>query len=303
MSDSEKLEKLPVTEEDNPQAADLSVLDSMGIVSAMNAADALVAPAVSRTLGEISRAVDIVVARLRLGGRLFYAGAGTSGRLGVLDASECPPTFGTDPELVVGIIAGGDRALRSAVEGAEDDHLQGGFDLDAHGFSAADTLVAIAASGMTPYTLGAVDYARSAGASTIGISCNPDSPLAAAVDVSIAVVVGPELIAGSTRLKAGTAQKMVLNMISTAVMIRLGKTYRNRMVDLSPGNTKLRQRAIRLVQELAEVSQEEARVALVNSDWSVRVALVMLVMRVDQTAARRMLVERGNILAEVLQGV
>ncbi|HSL93476.1 MAG TPA: N-acetylmuramic acid 6-phosphate etherase [Bacillota bacterium] len=303
MANRKYIDDQPITESCDVQAPDLSVLDSLGIVSAINAADASVAPAVSMAMADIARTVDLIVDRLQHGGRLFYMGAGTSGRLGVLDASECPPTFGTAPDLVVGMIAGGDRALKNAVEGAEDDLFSGERDLSENSFSASDVLVAISASGSTPYVLGAVSYARSLGAATVGVSCNPGSALTAAVDIAIVVVVGPELLTGSTRMKAGTAQKMVLNMISTATMIRLGKTYKNRMVDLAASNKKLRQRAIRLVTELADVPQDQAEAALARSDWSVRVALVMLILQVDQTTARRVLAERGNILADMLSGV
>lgn len=298
----EKGASLPVTERSDLGAPDLGLMDSLGIVAAINAADTLVAPAVSLVLPEIARAVDLIVDRIRRGGRLFYIGAGTSGRLGVLDASECPPTFGTSPDLVVGIIAGGDPALQRAVEGAEDDVERAAVDLAAHGFSALDVLVGIAASGNTPYVVGAQTYARSLGAAAIAVTCNPLCAMVDAADVAIAVEVGPEILTGSTRMKAGTAQKMVLNMLSTATMIRLGKTYRNRMVCLVAGNKKLRQRAIRLVTELAEVPQHEAEVALGNAEWSVREALVMLALGVDVATARRMLDEGGKTLAEILSG-
>lgn len=269
-------------------------MDTFGVVSAINAADACVVPAVAASLPAIALAVEAAAGALREGGRLLYIGAGTSGRLGVLDASECPPTFGTDPETIVGIIAGGNVALQSAVEGAEDNAAQGHKDLAMHRLSQTDVVVGLAASGSTPYVLGAMKYAREVGAKTIGISCNPGSLLSKLVDISVEVIVGPEVINGSTRMKAGTAQKMVLNMISTASMVLLGKTYKNYMVDMQPTNEKLRQRAIRLVRHLAWVSREEACKALSESDWSVKEALVMLLHGVDVSAARSMLADNGN---------
>src|SRR5829696_8753435 len=213
---------LPITEQDNPRSRNLSSLSSAEIVVLMNDEDALVAPAVKLVLGDVAKAVDEIVKRLANGGRLFYSGTGTSGRLGVLDASECPPTFGVSLELVQGVIAGGYNACHRAVEASEDDAEAGGADLKQRGFAAGDALVGIAASGRTPYTVGAVTYARSLGAFTVALTCVPGSPITQAAELSIVPVVGPEVVTGSSRLKAGTAQKIVLNMISTATMVRLG---------------------------------------------------------------------------------
>ena len=287
-------ELLPVTESHDDSIGDLGRMDAFGMVSAINAADAAVVPAVAAALPAIALAVEATARALREGGRLLYIGAGTSGRLGVLDASECPPTFGTDPGSVVGIIAGGHRALQSAVEGAEDNAAQGHKDLAMHRLSHIDVVVGLAASGSTPYVLGAMKYAREVGAKTVGISCNPGSLLGTLVDISVEVVVGPEVINGSTRMKAGTAQKMVLNMISTAAMVLLGKTYKNYMVDMTASNEKLRQRAIRLVRHLAGVSREEACKALCEAGWSVKEALVMLEHCVDVSTAQRMLADNAN---------
>jgi N-acetylmuramic acid 6-phosphate etherase len=240
----------------------------------INAADQEIAASVEREVCQIALAVDAIVARLESGGRLYYTGAGTSGRLGVLDASECPPTFNTPADLVQGLIAGGDRALRHPIERAEDDPGQGKQDLEAHGFSAADALVGIAASGRTPYVLGGLAYARELGALTIGLSCTTDSQVAKAAEIAITPVPGPEVITGSTRMRAGTATKMVLNMISTGVMIRLGYVYGNLMVNVQPTNGKLVDRARRIIASISGVSYDEAS-ALLNAAGSVRVAIVM----------------------------
>ena len=221
----------------------------------------------------MARAVDGIVERLKNGGRLFYIGTGTSGRLGVLDASECPPTFGVPPELVQGVIAGGYDACYRAVEASEDDAEAGNADLKQRGFHSGDVLVGIAASGRTPYTVGAVSYARSLGALTIGLTCVPGSPITAAAELSIVPVVGPEVVTGSSRLKAGTAQKMVLNMLSTATMVRLGYVTGNRMSNLQPRNVKLRERAVRIVMAETGLDQEAAVQVLEKSGWNVRQAI------------------------------
>jgi N-acetylmuramic acid 6-phosphate etherase len=236
----------------------------------MNAEDASVAGAVQRVLGDVAKAVDEIVARLRAGGRLFYIGTGTSGRLGVLDASECPPTFGVSPELVQGVIAGGYDACHRAVEASEDDANAASVDLQQRGFTGKDVLVGIAASGRTPYTVGAVSYARSLGAFTVALTCVPDSPITRAAELSIVPVVGPEILTGSSRLKAGTAQKMVLNMISTATMVRLGYVSGNRMSNMQARNTKLRERAVRIVMAETGLDQAAATAALESSAWNVR---------------------------------
>jgi len=245
----------------------------------MNDEDATVAAAVKRVLGDVVKAVDEIVARLSRGGRLFYTGTGTSGRLGVLDASECPPTFGVSPELVQGVIAGGYDACYRAVEASEDDAEAGAFDLKQRGFGAGDVLVGIAASGRTPYTVGAVKFAREIGAFTIGLTCVPGSPMTEAAELSIVPVVGPEVLTGSSRLKAGTAQKMVLNMISTATMVRLGYVSGNRMSNLQPRNVKLRERAVRIVMAETGVDEQTAASALEASRWVVQGALKDLAAR------------------------
>ena len=263
-----------LTEAQNPASSEIDTLSALDMLRVINAADLEVALAVQRELPQIARAVDSIVSRLENGGHLFYVGAGTSGRLGVLDASECPPTFNTPPDLVQGLIAGGDRALRRSIENAEDDPEQGKQDLVAHNFSSADVLVGIAASGRTPYVLGAVAYAQSIGALSIGLSCTPDSELARAAEIAITPVPGPEIVTGSTRLRAGTATKLVLNMLSTGTMIRLGYVYGNLMVNVQPTNEKLVDRARRIVASIADVSYDEAS-RLLNVGGSVRVAIVM----------------------------
>jgi N-acetylmuramic acid 6-phosphate etherase len=267
---------LPITEQENPRSQNLSSLSTTEIVALMNEEDAQVAGAVKRVLGHVTKAVDETVARLAKGGRLFYIGTGTSGRLGVLDASECPPTFGVSPELVQGVIAGGYDACYRAVEASEDNAEAGAADLKQRGFTAGDVLVGIAASGRTPYTVGAVTYARSLGAFTVALTCVPDSPITKAAELSIVPVVGPEVLTGSTRLKAGTAQKMVLNMISTATMVRLGYVSGNRMSNLQARNTKLRERALRIVVAETGVDQETAAAALEASSWKVDKAISAL---------------------------
>ena len=260
---------LPITEQENPRSKNLSSLSAREIVALMNAEDATVAAAVERVLDDVARAVDETVARLRAGGRLFYVGTGTSGRLGVLDASECPPTFGVSPELVQGVIAGGYDACYRAVEASEDDANAGGTDLQQRNLTDKDVVVGIAASGKTPYTVGAVTYARSIGAFTVGLTCVPDSPITRAAELSIVPVVGPEVLTGSSRLKAGTAQKMVLNMISTATMVGLGYVSGNRMSNMQARNTKLRARAVRIVAAETGLDQASAMKELEASGWNV----------------------------------
>jgi N-acetylmuramic acid 6-phosphate etherase len=261
------------TESRNPRARNLSAMSTRQILELINDEDAAVPAAVRRAIPSIERAVELIVASLSTGGRLRYIGAGTSGRLGVLDASEMPPTFGVDPELVTGIIAGGDHALRMSIEGAEDQPL-GLRDLAEH-VTAGDVIVGISASGRAPYVVDAIEGAKAdlGAAATIAITCNPDSPLARAADVAIVIEVGPEVIAGSSRMKAGTATKLVLNMLSTMSMVKLGRTRDDLMVDLRPTNEKLRQRAIRLVEQEARVSAEEAERRLKTWGWHVRAAI------------------------------
>jgi N-acetylmuramic acid 6-phosphate etherase len=289
-------ERVPITEEENPRTARISELPVLEIVRLMNEEDARVAEAVKQVSPQIAAAIEGIVARLGAGGRLFYTGTGTSGRLGVLDASECPPTFGVAPELVQGIIAGGYEACYRAVEASEDDAEAGGRDIIARGAGARDAVVGIAASGRTPYTIGAVQKARSLGAFTVAVTCAPDSQITQAAEVSIAPVVGPEVIAGSTRLKAGTAQKMVLNMLSTATMIRLGYVTGNRMSNMLPRNSKLRARAARILAAEAGVDEKDAQLLLGAAAGDLRVALVM-----SRTGAARDQVE--NALNEVGGGV
>jgi N-acetylmuramic acid 6-phosphate etherase len=260
---------LPITEQENPRSQNLSSRSSREIVALMNAEDATVAAAVQLVLDDVAKAVDETAARLSAGGRLFYVGTGTSGRLGVLDASECPPTFGVSPELVQAVIAGGYDACHRAVEASEDDGNAGRTDLQQRNLTDKDVVVGIAASGRTPYTVGAVEYARSIGAFTVGLTCVPDSPITRAAELSIVPVVGPEVLTGSSRLKAGTAQKMVLNMISTATMVRLGYVHGNRMSNLQARNTKLRERAVRIVMTESGVDQADATAALESSGWKI----------------------------------
>ena len=267
---------LPITEQENPRSENLSSLSAAEIVSLMNEEDATVATAVKSVLGEVAKAVDEIVERLKNGGRLFYIGTGTSGRLGVLDASECPPTFGVSPELVRGVIAGGYDACHRAVEASEDDAGASRVDLEQRGFNSRDVLVGIAASGRTPYTVGAVSHARSLGAFTVGLTCVPGSPITQAAELSIVPVVGPEVVTGSSRLKAGTAQKMVLNMLSTATMVRLGYVTGNRMSHLKAGNTKLRERAVRIVTAETGVDHQRAVKALEDHGWVVTDAIKAL---------------------------
>jgi len=264
---------LPITEQENPRSQNLSSQSTAEIAELMNDEDAFVAAAVKRVLGDVVKAVDETVARLARGGRLFYTGTGTSGRLGVLDASECPPTFGVSPELVQGVIAGGYDACYHAVEASEDDADASATDLKQRGFAAGDVLVGIAASGRTPYTVGAIKYARSLGAFTVALTVVPGSPITQVAELSIVPIVGPEVLTGSSRLKAGTAQKMVLNMISTATMVRLGYVSGNRMSNLQARNIKLRDRAVRIVMAETGVGREEALMKLEATNWIVQEAL------------------------------
>ncbi len=284
------------TETRNPATTDIDTVSTLEMVRLMNAEDARVAEAVAAELPQVAEAIDRIAARMRKEchpersrrrGRLIYIGAGTSGRLGILDAVECPPTFGTSPDRVVGLIAGGERAIKKAVEGAEDDPSAGARDIAALDVSALDSVVGIAASGATPYVLGGVKEARRRGALTVSLACNRPAPIQEIADVNIAPIVGPEVIAGSTRLKAGTAQKMVLNMLSTGVMIRLGKTYGNLMVDVQATNAKLQERARRIVMQACGVSETEARAALDACAGEVKTAIVMLLGEVVDVAEAR----------------
>jgi N-acetylmuramic acid 6-phosphate etherase len=264
------------TETRNPNTMELDRMTPLEIVTVMNREDARVPEAIHPALPNIARCVEWAAQSIESGGRLIYMGAGTSGRLGVLDAAECPPTFGVSPETVVGLIAGGDRAFLKAVEGAEDSRELGEEDLRRLGLTPKDTVVGIAASGRTPYVLGGLHYAGTVGCHTAAISCNPGSPIGKAAQLAIEVVPGPECLTGSTRLKAGTAQKLILNMISTATMVRCGKTYENLMVDVVPSNEKLRVRAENIVMEAASVTREQAQEALRQSHDRVKTAILML---------------------------
>ncbi|ALV35021.1 N-acetylmuramic acid 6-phosphate etherase [Streptomyces sp. CdTB01] len=294
-----ELESL-TTEAFRPDLADIDRLPTLEIARLMNGEDSTVPAAVAARLPEIAAAIDAVADRMAGGGRLIYAGAGTAGRLGVLDASECPPTFNTDPQQVVGLIAGGPDAMVTSVEGAEDSADLARADLDALALTSADTVVGISASGRTPYAIAAVEHARRQGALTIGLACNADSALAAAAEHGIEIVVGPELLTGSTRLKAGTAQKLVLNMLSTITMIRLGKTYGNLMVDVRASNEKLRARSRRIVALATGAPDEEIERALAATDGEVKNAVLALLADVDGPTAARLLAESGGHLRAAL---
>jgi N-acetylmuramic acid 6-phosphate etherase len=289
------------TEQTNSASVAIDTLSSLEIVQLMNAEDRKIADAVAAVAQNIAIAVDKIAEKMRVGGRLFYIGAGTSGRLGVLDASECPPTFNTDPSQVVGIIAGGDKALRTPIEGAEDDLNGAELDLATHQFSNTDVLVGIASSGRTPYVIGGLRYAQRLGAFAIGFTCNPTSDLETCSDLVIAPVVGPEVISGSTRLKSGTATKMVLNMLTTGAMVLLGKTYGNWMVDLRASNIKLKARSIRIVSALAELSEPEAIAALERCDGEVKVAIVSARRNISATHSRELLRTAGGKLRVALE--
>jgi N-acetylmuramic acid 6-phosphate etherase len=289
-----------LTEQPNPQTENIDQFSTLEIVARMNEEDATVSLAVQRVLPAIALAVDAITERFKQGGRLIYVGAGTSGRLGVLDAAECVPTFSVDPDLVQGIIAGGEQALITSIEGAEDDPNTGRADLLARGLQEHDAVVGIAASGHTPYVLGAMDAANVIGAVTIGIACNVPSPLLEKVKIPIGVPVGAEVITGSTRLKAGTAQKMILNMISTATMINVGKVYGNLMVDVKVTNNKLRDRARRIVAQVAGVSEADAARLLDSTNNEVKTAIVLSRRKVTPDEARRLLSLAGGRLRLVI---
>ncbi len=289
------------TEKLNPASAEIDLLPTAEILRIMNREDQKVAPAVGREIPQIARAVDAIVEALRRGGHLFYIGAGTSGRLGVLDASECPPTFDAAPEMVQGIIAGGSAALARATEASEDRPESGEADLRGRDFTRQDVLVGLTASGRTPYVLGAVRYARSIGAVTIAVTCNPEAEISILVDIPIAPLVGPEIIAGSTRLKAGTAQKLVLNMLSTAAFIRLGYVYRNLMVNLHLKNQKLMDRGRRIIAQATGCDADRAAQALADAGNNVRAAIIMLNRGVNLERAQELLRAAGNRVSAALE--
>ncbi len=281
------------TEEKNRNTEKIDTLSTLEMVRLINEEDKKVAYAVERELARIAEAIDIISVKLREGGRLIYSGCGTSGRLGVLDAAECPPTFSTDPGQVVGLIAGGKEAMFEAVEGAEDNEKLGAEDLQEIGFCDRDVLVGIAASGRTPYVIGAMRYAKSCGAPVIGVACSPGSEIEREAQVAITPTPGPEVVTGSTRMKSGTAQKMVLNMLSTGAMIKLGKVYGNLMVDVKPSNEKLIHRCQRIVSEAACVTEEEAKTVLIQWDYRPKTAIVMLLRGLGEEEARTLL-ERND---------
>ncbi|MGW3511068.1 N-acetylmuramic acid 6-phosphate etherase [Streptomyces sp. NPDC000994] len=295
-----ELESL-TTEAFRPELAEIDRLPTLEIARLMNAEDSTVPAAVAERLPQIAAAIDAVAERMARGGRLVYAGAGTAGRLGVLDASECPPTFNTRPSQVVGLIAGGPPAMVTSVEGAEDSKELAAEALDALGLTPDDTVVGVSASGRTPYAIGAVEHARALGALTIGLSCNANSALAAAAEHGIEVVVGPELLTGSTRLKAGTAQKLVLNMLSTITMIRLGKTYGNLMVDVRASNDKLRARSRRIVALATGAADDEIERALTAADGEVKTAILTLLVDTDAPTATRLLKQSDGHLRTALE--
>ncbi|OXS13578.1 N-acetylmuramic acid 6-phosphate etherase [Zobellella denitrificans] len=285
----------------NPDTLDIDLKSTLDIVTTINAQDQRVPEAVARVLPEIAAAVDLIVAALRRGGRLVYLGAGTSGRLGVLDASECPPTFSVPAGMVVGLIAGGEAAMFRAQEGAEDDAARGEQDLRDIDLSDKDVVVGIAASGRTPYVLGGLRYARALGAGTVALACNPGSAIGREAAIAIEPEVGPEVITGSTRLKSGTAQKLVLNMLSTASMIRLGKVYQNLMVDVNASNEKLEARAIRIVMQATGADESTAARALDDADREVKLAILMLLSGLCKAEARARLQRGQGVLRRALE--
>lgn len=289
------------TEQRNPRTADIDKLSTLDMVRLINSEDKKVADAVEQVCPQIARAVDLIAERLTAGGRLIYVGCGTSGRLGILDAVECPPTYSTPPEMVQGLIAGGYPAIFQAVEGAEDDRTLGEKDLRKIGFTARDVLVGVAASGRTPYVLGAMAYARELGAPVVAVTCCPGSAVDAAADIGIAPMPGPEVVTGSTRMKSGTAQKMVLNMLSTGAMIRMGKVFGNLMVDVKPSNEKLICRCQTIVREATGASDEEAVAALTACGYRCKTAIVMLLCGVDAPEAERRLTAAGGRVAQAIR--
>ncbi|WP_326644884.1 N-acetylmuramic acid 6-phosphate etherase [Nonomuraea fuscirosea] len=290
------------TEQSDPRYSQIDRLPTEQIARLMNQADAAVPAAVAAAVPAISAAIDAIAARMAEGGRLLYVGAGTSGRLAVLDASECPPTFGTDPSLVQGVIAGGPDALTRSVEGAEDDPEAGASALKDLEVGPLDSVVGVSASGRAPFVLGALAEAAARGALTVGLSCNAGAPLSAAAEHAVEVVVGPEVVTGSTRLKAGTAQKLVLNMISTISMVKLGRTYGNQMIEMSAMNSKLAGRALRMVRDITGADQESAVAALDAAGGQAKIAVLMIQHGIDAEAARALLESHGERLSDALSG-
>ena len=290
-----------ITEQRNPNSMHVDSLSALEIVQLMNDEDKQVPVAIEKCLSQIAQAVECIVAAFQQGGRLVYIGAGTSGRLGVLDASECPPTFGVSPEMVKGIIAGGERALRHPIEGAEDSKTQAVVDLQTIQFSSQDVLVGIAASGRTPYVIGALEYAKSLGSVTVSIASNPNSAMANIVDIAIDTVVGPEVLTGSSRLKSGTAQKLVLNMLTTASMILMGKCYQNLMVDVQASNEKLKARAIHIVMQATDCDKALAEETLKQADQNAKLAIMMILSGLDRAQAEALLEKHQGKLQLALE--
>ncbi|WP_439258973.1 N-acetylmuramic acid 6-phosphate etherase [Lonepinella sp. BR2930] len=289
-----------LTEQRNPESTNIDQMTALEIVSLINQQDKTVPLAIEKCLPQIAVAVEKIVQAFQAGGRLVYIGAGTSGRLGVLDASECPPTFGVDPAMVVGLIAGGEQALRHPIEGAEDNLAQGKIDLQQIDFSKQDVLVGIAASGRTPYVIGALQYANELGATTVAIASNPNSAMAKIAQIAIETVVGAEVLTGSSRMKSGTAQKLVLNMLTTASMILLGKCYQNLMVDVQASNEKLKARAVRIVMQATDCSEYKAIKALKLAENNSKVAIMMILAQVDIHQAKALLAEYQGQLRNAL---
>ena len=289
-----------ITEQRNPNSMQLDSLSAQELVALINREDQQVALAVEKCLPQIASAVEKIIAAFEHGGRLVYVGAGTSGRLGVLDASECPPTYGVKPEMVVGLIAGGDHALRHPIEGAEDNVQQGQADLEEISFSAQDVLVGIAASGRTPYVLGALNYAKQLGATTVSIASNPNSKMAEVADIAIETVVGPEVLTGSSRMKSGTAQKLVLNMLTTASMVLIGKCYQNLMVDVQESNQKLKARALKIVMDATECDKDAAADVLSKAKGQVKLAILMQLSGLDAFEAQSLLDKSNGKLRQAL---
>ena len=289
------------TEQRNPNTMNIDSLSTHEMIRLINREDHRVAEAVSQVTEEIAKAVDVIADRLSKGGRLIYCGAGTSGRLGILDAVECPPTYSTEPEMVQGLIAGGYPAIFKAVEGAEDSKELGVEDMKGIRFAAGDVLVGVAASGRTPYVLGCMEYAKELGAVTVAVTCCPGSVLDSYADIGIAPAPGPEVVTGSTRMKSGTAQKMVLNMLSTGAMIKLGKIYGNLMVDVKPSNEKLVRRCVTIVCAATECDEDTATAALEQCEYRPKIAIVMVLMGVGAEEAKALLSRAGGRIAKVLE--
>ncbi|SEJ21991.1 N-acetylmuramic acid 6-phosphate etherase [Propionispira arboris] len=297
-----QLENL-TTESRNNASAFIDQTTTIELVHLMNEEDKKVPQAIESILPQIAASIDLISNRLQKGGRLFYIGAGTSGRLGILDASECPPTYGIEPELIQGIIAGGPAAVFKSQEGAEDSPELAAHDLKEKKLQSLDTVVGLAASGRTPYVLGGLNFAKSIGAATIAITCNQNSPIAEIADIALTAVVGPELITGSTRMKAGTAQKLILNMLSTGCMIRLGKVYGNLMVDVKSSNLKLEERARHIVMEATGVTRQESIACLAQTNGQVKLAIFMILSSLDLDAATKILDEHQGFIHKALQSL